>query len=55
MEKQLLENILQQFQEQGWLKVRGKQCTDSTHVLAAIRKVNRLELVGEPQLFAGSV
>ena len=47
MEKQLLENILQKFQEQGWLKARGKQRTDSTHVLAAIRKVNRLELVGE--------
>jgi transposase len=47
MEKQLLENILQQCQEQGWLKARGKQRTDSTHVLAAIRKVNRLELVGE--------
>src|SRR5207245_2294000 len=28
-------------------KARGKQRTDSTHVLAAIRRLNRLELVGE--------
>jgi transposase len=47
IEKQLLDTMLQQFQEQGWLKARGKQRTDSTHVLASIRQVNRLELVGE--------
>ena len=29
----------------GWIKTRGKQRTDSTHVLAAIRTLNRLELV----------
>jgi len=29
------------------LKSRGKQRTDSTHVLAAIRSLHRLELVGE--------
>jgi transposase len=29
------------------LKSRGKQRTDSTHVLAAIRRLHRLELVGE--------
>ena len=29
------------------LKARGQQRTDSTHVLAAIRVMNRLELVTE--------
>ena len=31
----------------GLLKARGRQRTDSTHVLASIRALNRLELVGE--------
>ena len=31
----------------GWLPTRGQQRTDSTHVLAAIRVLNRLELVAE--------
>jgi hypothetical protein len=31
----------------GLLKQRGKQRTDSTHILAAIRTMNRLERVGE--------
>ena len=31
----------------GWLKVRGTQRTDSTHVLAAIRNLHRLEGVLE--------
>ena len=31
----------------GWLTARGQQRTDSTHVLAAIRVMNRLELVAE--------
>jgi hypothetical protein len=29
------------------VKARGRQRTDSTHVLAAIRLMNRLELVAE--------
>jgi transposase len=29
------------------LKPRGRQRTDSTHVLAAVRTLNRLERVGE--------
>jgi transposase len=33
--------------EEGLLKARGQQRTDSTHVLAAIRVLNRLELVAE--------
>lgn len=43
----LLETLLERFKEQGLLKARGKQRTDSTHVLAAIRALNRLECVGE--------
>jgi transposase len=43
----LLETLLTRFGEQGLLKVRGKQRTDSSHVLAAVRALNRVELVGE--------
>lgn len=46
-ERQLLDKMLSVLKEQKLLKSRGKQRTDSTHVLAAIRQVNRLELVGE--------
>jgi transposase len=46
-EEVLLSTLLQVCQERGWLKERGKQRTDSTHVLAAIRTMNRLECVGE--------
>lgn len=45
--QQLLDTLLKQFKERGWLKERGKQRTDSTHILAAIRTLNRLECVGE--------
>src|SRR5688500_10599193 len=43
----LLDTFLARVRERGLLKVRGRQRTDSTHVLAAIRVLNRLELVGE--------
>lgn len=43
----LLDKFLEQCQRKGWLKNRGKQRTDSTHVLGAIRTLNRLECVGE--------
>jgi transposase len=46
-EQLLLETWLTQVRERGLLKVRGRQRTDSTHVLAAIRVLNRRELVGE--------
>lgn len=46
-EKRLLDHMLKQFQERKLVKARGRQRTDSTHVLAAIRTVNRLECVGE--------
>jgi transposase len=43
----LLDTLLTQARTQGLLKARGRQRTDSTHVLAAIRVLNRLERVGE--------
>lgn len=39
--------MLVECKKQGWIKQRGKQRTDSTHVLAATRTLNRLECVGE--------
>jgi transposase len=47
MEEQLLDLLLERFRARGLLKARGKQRSDSTHVQAAIRILNRLELVGE--------
>ena len=43
----LLEKLLERCRVLGLLKPRGPQRTDSTHVLAAIRVLNRLELVAE--------
>ena len=39
--------LLARCRTMGLLTVRGQQRTDSTHVLAAIRVMNRLELVAE--------
>jgi transposase len=46
-ERQLLDDMLQQFQAQQMLKVHGQQQTDSTRVLAAVRELNRLARMGE--------
>jgi transposase len=46
-EELLLEKLLVRCRELGLVKARGKQRTDSTHVLASIRVMNRLELVAE--------
>ncbi|GHO77265.1 hypothetical protein KSD_50360 [Ktedonobacter sp. SOSP1-85] len=46
-EHRLLESVLTLFQQKGWLKARGKQRTDSTHVLAKIRALNRVLCVWE--------
>jgi transposase len=43
----LLDRMLELLREKKLLKARGKQRTDSTHVLAAIRVMNRLEMVVE--------
>jgi transposase len=51
-ETQLLDLILEKLKQQKLLKSRGSCRTDSTHVLAAIRRLNRLELVGETLRYA---
>ena len=43
----LLARVVDAAREDGLLKARGRQRTDSTHVLAAVRSLNRLELVAE--------
>ena len=45
--ERLLEVLVEQFKERGLIKARGNQRTDSTHVLGAVRLLNRLELVSE--------
>jgi transposase len=46
-EQRLLDRLLALCRERGLVKARGRQRTDSTHVLAALRTLNRLECVGE--------
>lgn len=46
-EARLLEKLLERGRELDLVKARGQQRTDSTRVLAAIRVLNRLELIGE--------
>jgi transposase len=43
----LLDALLVRLRDRGLLKARGQQRTDATHVLAAIRQINRLENIGE--------
>jgi transposase len=46
-EQMLLDVMLTRFQACGLLKAGGRARTDSTHIVAAIRALNRLECVGE--------
>ena len=43
----LLDKVVEACRERGLLKTRGRQRTDSTHVAAAVRELNRLELAAE--------
>jgi len=45
--QRLLDTFLTTCKARGWIKARGTQRTDSTHVLAAIRTLHRLECVLE--------
>lgn len=47
VEARLLERLLEACRAHGLLRAGGRQRTDSTHVLAAVRALNRLELVAE--------
>ena len=46
-ERLVFERLLAFCNEKNWVKARGRQRTDSTHVLSAIRAVTRLECAGE--------
>jgi transposase len=43
----LLESLLEACKERGYLKVRGRQRTDSTHVLGALRVLSKWEQAAE--------
>lgn len=45
-EQRVLTTLLEAAQAHGWVRAKGRQRTDSTHVLAAVRTLNRLEMVG---------
>jgi transposase len=46
-EAHIFNRVLEMCRTKGLIKKRGQQRTDSTQVFAAIRTLNRLELVGE--------
>ncbi len=46
-ERVIFDRLLERLEQRGLLKAGGRQRTDSTHVLARIRDLNRLELAGE--------
>jgi transposase len=50
--QRLLDTFLGACKARGWLKARGTQRTDSTHILAAIRTLHRLECVLEAMHYA---
>jgi transposase len=45
--RSVLDHFLATCRDCGFVKARGQQRTDATHVLAAIRTLNRLECLGE--------
>jgi hypothetical protein len=47
LEARVLDLLVARLVEMGLLKAGGKQRTDSSHVLAAVRQLNQIELVGE--------
>jgi transposase len=47
LEEKALDLLLAALKDKGLVNAGGKQRTDSTHVLAAVRDLNRLELAGE--------
>jgi transposase len=54
-EHRLLDLLLERCREGGWLKVRGRQRTDSTHVLAKIRALNRVLCVAQTMVYVLNV
>ncbi|GAA1658656.1 hypothetical protein GCM10009828_105900 [Actinoplanes couchii] len=47
IEERVLDVVLDRCSQHGLLRAEGRQRTDSTHVLAAVRALNRMEFVGE--------
>ena len=47
LEQVVLDALLERLVSAGLVKAGGKQRTDSTHVIAAVAALNRLELAGE--------
>jgi hypothetical protein len=47
LEEKALDLLLAKLVDKGLVKAGGKQRTDSTHVISAVRDLNRLELAGE--------
>jgi hypothetical protein len=47
LERAALDALLERLASDGLVKAGGKQRTDSTHVIAAVAALNRLELAGE--------
>jgi transposase len=47
LQTRVLDLMVARLIDKGLLKAGGKQRTDSTHVLAAVRLLNQIELVGE--------
>ncbi len=47
LEQVALDGLLERLVSEGLVKAGGKQRTDSTHVIAAVAALNRLELAGE--------
>jgi transposase len=47
LEERVLEAVLERLSAAGLLRAGGRQRTDSTHVLAAVRPLNRMEFAGE--------
>lgn len=52
VEQQILDKMLKRFWELKLLSAKGKQRTDSTHVLAVVRELTRLEHLGETLRYA---
>ena len=47
LEQVVLDTLLERLASEGLVKAGGRQRTDSTHVVAAVAALNRLELAGE--------
>ena len=47
LEERVLDILLERLSQSGLLRAGGRQRTDSTHVLAAVRTLHRIEFVGE--------